>query len=104
MSNHLIRAFEWIAEAFEELRLPGVSKRTFMGRPSLKHLGRSIIGSKDGKSLVVHCPLEIKELLLEAEPEVYFETEHYRGFPAVLMRPEKTDKATLRTGMRPLGE
>jgi hypothetical protein len=97
MSEALDRVFVWIDEVFDELRLPGISRGFFMGRPSLKHRGKSIIGSKEGKNFVVHCPLEIKELLLDAEPATYFETDHYRGYPAVLMRPETTDKATLRT-------
>lgn len=97
MSKALDQAFVWIDEVFDELNLPGVSKGAFMGRPSLWHRGKSIVGSKDGKNLVVHCPMEIKELLLEAEPATYFETDHYKGYPAILMRPETTDKATLRT-------
>jgi hypothetical protein len=31
-------------------------------------------------------PLEQKELLMEAAPEIYFETPHYAGWPAVLVR------------------
>jgi hypothetical protein len=96
VSKALDQAFVWIDEIFDELRLPGVSKGTFMGRPSLKHLGKSIVGSKDGENLVVHRPLDIKELLLDAEPATYFETDHYRGSPALLMRPEKIEKTILR--------
>jgi hypothetical protein len=96
MDEALRQAFAWIDELFEELRLPGVSKGIFMRRPSLKHRGRSIIGSKDGRVIVVHCPLELKELLFENEPEIYFQTDHYRGYPALLLRPEKVDKDLLR--------
>lgn len=96
--KHAIRqAFEWIEEIQDELQLPGVSMGEFMKRPSLRHRGKSIIGSKDGTSLVVHCPLEIKEVLLEAEPEIYFQTDHNKGYPAILMRPESASKDTLRT-------
>lgn len=84
-------------ELFQEMRLPGVSKATFMNRPSLRHRGKLIIGSKDGETLVMHCPLEIKEVLIEAEAETYYQTDHYKGYPAVLMRPEKLDKEILRT-------
>jgi hypothetical protein len=34
----------------------------------------------------VRCRLEKKELLLEAAPEIYFDDDHYRGYPAVLVR------------------
>jgi hypothetical protein len=36
--------------------------------------------------LAVRCRMEKKELLLEAAPETFFEDDHYRGFPAVLVR------------------
>jgi hypothetical protein len=35
---------------------------------------------------VVMIPLGLKELLLETEPEKYFETPHYAGWPAMLVR------------------
>ncbi len=96
MDQFLQQAFCWMDELFHELQLPGVSKGTFMGLPSLLHRGKSIVGSKDRKSIVAHCPLEIKEVLLEAEPDIYFQTDHYRGYPALLMRPEKLSKGCLR--------
>ncbi|MCC5993354.1 MAG: hypothetical protein JJT99_12625 [Rhodobacteraceae bacterium] len=96
MSMELDQAFVWIDEIYHELRLPGVTKGTFMGRPALLHRGRSIIGSKDGENLVVLCPPEIKEMLMDAEPARYFLTDHYKGYPAVLIRPNRIDKAHLR--------
>ena len=36
--------------------------------------------------LAVRCELPRKELLIEAAPEVFFDDDHYRGFPAVLVR------------------
>ena len=32
------------------------------------------------------CPAEQKTLLMEISPEIYFETDHYVGWPAVLIR------------------
>ncbi|MFM7444607.1 MAG: hypothetical protein ACKO2N_11960, partial [Tabrizicola sp.] len=29
----------------------------------------------------------LKEMLLAAEPATYFDTDHYKGYPAVLVRP-----------------
>ena len=96
LSPALRQAFAWIEDLHGELRLPGVSIGVFMKRSSLRHRGKSIIGSKDGEALVVHCSLEIKEILLDARPDIYFETDHYKGYPAVLMRPEALDRETLR--------
>jgi len=45
--------------------------------------------------LAVRCRPEKKELLLEAAPEVFFDDDHYRGFPAVLVRLEAIETAEL---------
>ncbi len=36
--------------------------------------------------LAVRCALERKEMLIEAAPAIYFDDDHYRGYPAVLVR------------------
>ncbi len=36
--------------------------------------------------LAISCPLDRKELLIEAAPDIYFDDPHYRGYPAVLTR------------------
>ena len=46
--------------------------------------------------LVVMCPLELKEALILAEPDAFFETDHYRGWPAMLVRLENIDDDRLR--------
>lgn len=32
------------------------------------------------------CELEEKAALIEAAPDIYFETDHYKGWPAILAR------------------
>ena len=36
--------------------------------------------------LAVRCPIERKEMLIEAAPGVFFDDDHYCGYPAVLTR------------------
>jgi hypothetical protein len=36
--------------------------------------------------LAVRCTMERKQFLLEAAPEVFFDDDHYRGYPGVLVR------------------
>jgi hypothetical protein len=36
--------------------------------------------------LAIRCPLETKEMLVEAAPDRFFDDDHYRGFPALLTR------------------
>lgn len=54
--------------------------------------------------LAVRCPLEEKEMLIAAAPAIYFDDEHYRGFPAVLVRLAEIEadalKARLERGAR----
>src|SRR5580698_8349625 len=45
--------------------------------------------------LAVRCELPRKELLIEAAPQVFFDDDHYRGFPAVLARLAMIDEAEL---------
>jgi hypothetical protein len=45
--------------------------------------------------IAVRCRRETKEMLLEAAPDRFFDDDHYRGFPAVLVRLEAIDEAEL---------
>jgi hypothetical protein len=36
--------------------------------------------------LAIRCRIETKELLIAAAPERFFDDDHYRGYPAVLVR------------------
>jgi hypothetical protein len=54
---------------------------TFMRRPAPK--AKRV---PDMSVLAVCCTLESKQMLIEAAPDIYFDDDHYRGFPAVLVR------------------
>jgi hypothetical protein len=41
--------------------------------------------------LAVRCDLETKEMLISAAPERFFDDDHYRGYPAVLVRLDAID-------------
>lgn len=36
--------------------------------------------------LAIRCPVERKEMLNEAAPDRFFDDDHYRGYPALLVR------------------
>jgi hypothetical protein len=50
--------------------------------------------------LAVRCALEMKEMLIDAAPDRFFDDDHYRGYPAVLVRLEAIDKAELASLLR----
>jgi hypothetical protein len=57
-------------------------------KPKLPRIARPDI-------LAVRCTIDHKEMLIEAEPGTYFDDDHYRGYPAVLVRLAAIDKKTL---------
>jgi hypothetical protein len=44
---------------------------------------------RDGGALAVRVDADEKQLILASNAEVYFETPHYQGYPAVLIRLER---------------
>lgn len=81
--------------AAEAAGLPGIETGTSYGTPALKVRGKLIVRVKDADTLVLMCALEDKEVLMEAAPQIYFETDHYKGWPAVLVRLPAIDDAEL---------
>jgi hypothetical protein len=45
--------------------------------------------------VAIRCPIEEKEMLIEAAPDIYFDDDHYRGFPGVLVRLAAISEAEL---------
>jgi len=76
--------------------ITGIEQGTSYGTPSLKYKGHFLARMKDEKTLVIRCPLEEKEMLMAAEPDLYFQTDHYIGHPALLVRLDAIDDASLK--------
>lgn len=94
-STGLDKAMARATAAAEAAGLPGVEAGTSYGTPALKVRGKLIVRVKDADTLVLRCALEDKELLMEAAPQIYYETDHYKGWPAVLVRLSAIDDAEL---------
>ena len=86
MTADFDQIFSRIEQLAQARGLPGVARSTSYGTPSLKVRDKSFVRLKDSGTLVLLCPAEQKALLMEISPEIYFETEHYVGYPAVLIR------------------
>jgi len=80
------------------LTLPGVEERTSYRTPAL-FVGKKLLVrlKEDGRDVVLVMSLEEKAFLIEADPDTFYETAHYQGWPAVLARLDKLDEATVRT-------
>jgi len=69
--------------------LPEIEETTSYGRPTLKVRGKFVAALRSKPdAIVLKCDLEEKPFLLEARSDVLFETPHYRGWPALLLRLE----------------
>lgn len=76
--------------------LPGVEDGTSYGTPALKVRGKLLARLKeDGASIVVHLSFDEREHLMEVHPEAFYITDHYRGWPTVLVRLSHVEPATL---------
>lgn len=84
MSDDLSGTFERLKRAADDLS--GVVEGTSYGTPALKVGKKMLARVKDAGTVVIPCPLDEKEMLLSAADAVYFETDHYKGWPYVLIR------------------
>jgi hypothetical protein len=67
--------------------LPEIEETTSYGRPALKVRGKFVAALRSNPdALVVRCDLDEKPLLLEARPDILFETPHYHGWGYMLVR------------------
>jgi hypothetical protein len=78
--------------------LPEVEEGAWYGTPSLKVRGKSFCRLKEnGKDIVfLTGTVDLQEHLIEHNPAVYYITDHYRGWPAVLARLAKLKPAECR--------
>jgi hypothetical protein len=69
--------------------LPEFEESTSYGRPALKVRGKFFAALRTNPdAIVVRCDLEEKPLLLDARPDILFETPHYHGWGYMLVRLE----------------
>ncbi len=69
------------------LKLPGVEEGTSYGTSALRVKGKFLARLKeDGQSVVFRVGFDERDLLMQTKPDVFYITDHYLGYPAVLMR------------------
>ena len=82
------------------LGLPGIEETTSWGQPALKAHGKLWVWwSPHEDAPVLKVPFEEREILVEAEPDTFSYTLHYKGHPLVLVRPGKLDLAWARSNL-----
>lgn len=80
------------------LALPGVEERPCYGTPGFRVGGKLFARlHQDGESLVLKVDYLERELLMQADPQAFYVTDHYRNHPWLLVR-------LARVRAEPLGE
>ena len=70
------------------LTLPGTELSTSYGKPAVKVNGRAFLytGHEARTSFGVGIDMDTVEILKETDPDTFWQTPHYEGWPAVLIR------------------
>ena len=70
------------------LTLPATELADYYGESSPKVGGKAFValGGEPQTSFVLMTALDAKAMLIETQPELFWETGHYRGWPALLVR------------------
>jgi hypothetical protein len=85
-ASDLVPGFERVRRIAQSMDLPEIEEGSWYGTPGIKIAGQSILRMKDADSIAILCPLELKEILMAAAPDIYFETDHYKGYDGFLVR------------------
>ena len=93
MTFHTVRAMG--------LRLPGVEESSAYGSPALKAHGKlmaciAVNRSAEAGSLAVRVDFDDRAGLLAGDPDVYYVTDHYIPYNAVLVRLSRVSPDVLR--------
>jgi hypothetical protein len=79
------------------LAFPAVEEGISYGTPAFRVRGRFLARLReDGEALVVKCGYEERDFRMQADPKTFFVTDHYRGYPTVLVRLATVDPGDLR--------
>ena len=81
---------DWADVSAIGARFPGIEEGTSWGTPALKVRGKFICRLRTNPDALVVRVIDMgdREALLRGDPDVYFTTPHYDGYPAVLVRLE----------------
>lgn len=87
--------FETVREL--ALELPGVEESRSYGTPSFK-LRKTMLARlrEDGETLVLKTDPLARDTLMQADPETFFITDHYVGYPLMLVRLATVTREQLR--------
>ena len=92
---------DWDAVVAFALALPDTYIESFYGTPCPKVNKRAFVSpGHEAGSFHVLAPHDEKAILLETDPETFWQTPHYEGWPGLLVRYDSTDPERVRLVIR----
>lgn len=93
---------DWDEAAAFALTLPDTELSTSYGKPAVKTNGRAFLytGREPASSFAIAIDLDTIEMLKETDPATFWQTPHYEGWPAVLVRFGSDDPERVREVVR----
>jgi hypothetical protein len=81
------RGTTWQRFCADASRLPGIEPGTSYATPAL-YVRKKLLARlrEDGETVAIGVDFLDRDVLLEADPEAFYLTDHYRAYPWVLMR------------------
>lgn len=81
------------------LAFPQVEETVAWGKPAFKAFGKFLtrIRKEDDSLVLTGVGFDEREMLMEAAPETFHLTPHYRDYPAVLARLATVDPGTVKS-------
>lgn len=82
----------WDEIVTHALTLPGTELTSYYGGPAVKANGHPIVTpGHEEDSFCLHIDRDTKAILMETDPETFWQTSHYEGWPSVLVRTDSPD-------------
>jgi hypothetical protein len=80
------------------LALPGVEESTGYGTPAVRVRGKFISRwrTEAEGALAIRCDFLDRQMLLQAQPDVFFVTDHYKDYPMILVHLDRVRPDALR--------
>lgn len=80
------------------LSLPGARETLWFNKPAVFIHGQFLtkVHDKEDAMVLRVGSMEMRDMMLEAEPRLFYITDHYRNFPFVLARLSVLDRKTLK--------
>lgn len=88
---------DWATVEAFALTLPDAEAGTSYGAPAVKLDGKSFVTrSREPDSFHVMSPHDEKAILIETDPETFWQTPHYANWPGLLVRYGSADQERVR--------